>query len=439
MEACIPQLEQAVAVLRRHMADAEAGGHCELEVRLGHLPRAARFLANVKPLTFRLIVQALEACTQWTETRVWLQSMDVFYMDDEGREVRSTMEVSSNVKHIHKQRVHSMMLLCSGERGSRISEEGLDLRLTVNTETPATRLPDTVQPTWVRVKQRRSFRFRHWQWDVSRVWQGRDRLTVDAMQREEAPAYEVELELVDPAPYLAEHPDKYIAQSLVRKVWDLVARVANDAALRYTHYASDDLPAPQVDDTVLAAATPEGSHGALMYVPMDCTPSSIEQFLAALRTGNTPVAVVADEGKFALVQDFVDHCRTLQHVSLGDVVRTSTPVAVLAECVAQKGVVVDAPPHALAPMQAMEELARLGSGHEGGIYHFEEGETVWSYVCPCPVDLRNAADTHFPQSTDMVWVCEACQFCAPLLEKWRDLHRADACVPRAGCPISPEQ
>lgn len=242
MNECIPSLTAIVSQFRALQRDL--GEHCELEVRLGALSQTNRFSATLHPLTFNDICSSLELCTEWTTTARWVESVDVFFHAATPGSASSplasqrTLRTSicgDTVKHVEKTRLVSQFLRCQSVRAAISSECGLDLRAAISSEVPvdAALLPAMTVTTLVRIKQRKSYTFRHWRFDVTRVWQGPTRLAADDAQKNSAPSYEVEIELVNAAPYLAAHSDEYIAKSLCMKLWDLLNRVSRDPSLMY--------------------------------------------------------------------------------------------------------------------------------------------------------------------------------------------------------------
>lgn len=244
MNECLPSLVSLVAQYRALHRDL--GENCELEARLGTLTKptgndraaplshANKFSATLHPLTFNDVCSSLDLCTEWSSTAEWVESVDVFFRHN--AHTFRTSICGDNIKHIEKVRMTSQFLRCQSVRAAISSECGLDLRFSISSETPipTEHLPAFTNTTLVRIKQRKSYTFRHWRFDVSRVWQGETRLSADNAQKNSAPNYEVELELVDAAPYLEAHSDEYIAKSMCMKLWDLLHRVSHDPSLTYT-------------------------------------------------------------------------------------------------------------------------------------------------------------------------------------------------------------
>ena len=92
-------------------------------------------------------------------------------------------------------------------------------------------IPSVVDPIFVRIKQRKSFMYKSWRYDLTRAWEGKT--LAEASQKQSQgipPVYEVELELLDPDLYINNNPDitaVYIATSLLLKLYDMI-KVINE-------------------------------------------------------------------------------------------------------------------------------------------------------------------------------------------------------------------
>ena len=98
------------------------------------------------------------------------------------------------------------------------------MRVSLSVETPkqADELPGTVVPALVRDKVRKSFAFRCWRWDFTRVHEGVSRSDVEDARRRGLERFEVEVECADFRGYAAERDDEHVAESLVMKLTDLL-------------------------------------------------------------------------------------------------------------------------------------------------------------------------------------------------------------------------
>lgn len=432
MEACLPSFETAVATLRT-LVD-EGNPTVELEVRFGYL--SSTFECNMHPLYFKDFVQCFDACKDWTAVDAdWQELVDTSYKLPDGTLVRTTCQALGRPPaHIHKERKHSEVMCSMGMPCT--AQSGMDLRVAVAVE-HAVQPPEWVLPTFVRIKQRRSFTFRHWRWDLTRVWQGASLLHVDKQVRDSAPRYEVELELLNPGAYLAAHSNQYIARSLAMKLWDVIRRVAKDKLLTYQPKAITATPkAPREALSKVNLPRNLPTSQTLSVLEMDGTVSSYVMLLQVLQKGHMPLALVADVRKAPLIQDFLNHCRTTQGHDLPDVVVSDMSLlALLADVQCKHPNARDAADavQRLNEMDAMEELNRYGRGAQSTIFWLpEDMESAWQYIWPCNCD----EDTQTMRATDMVELCENCEFCLPLIQKFRAMFAATPCVPKTKCLLT---
>jgi hypothetical protein len=149
--------------------------------------------------------------------------------------------IESKIKD-HGQHVIHIETIIKDKKGSvdlralgPVAESVPDVRVSFSHEIDLkpSEIPAVVNPTFVRIKQRRSFRYKTWRYDLTRTWDANSLAEASQKQaRGDPPVYEVELELVDPESYIASDPDispVYIATSMLLKLLDLV-RVINQVS-----------------------------------------------------------------------------------------------------------------------------------------------------------------------------------------------------------------
>ena len=197
------------------------GGGCprqhEVEARLGSM-EGDRFVPGVNPEWFKVLLHRLELCTVWSAQEGWQESEDTTFTAG-GRQVRqsricNTKDCRIDIQSVHKERKASACVPLGASRGDSAQDPfhmiptGVDtMRISYSTEIPVNKLifPDIVLPTYVRIKQRRSFVLESsalegagWRFDLSRTWSGCTREAAEQSQHNSPPVCEVELEWVPP-------------------------------------------------------------------------------------------------------------------------------------------------------------------------------------------------------------------------------------------------
>lgn len=220
-------VERVVAQLReRTMTCTDQQTEFELEARFGRY-ESGRWINGVDRLFWGQILQIFTECEHWTEVvdGEWKHQHDFFYELSDGRRVRtsSSFDIDNqplmDVQHVTKTR-YSTVDLHVPTGGKSV----YDIRVALSSETPVPPqdLPDTVIPTLVRIKQRRSFIYKHWRFDMTKVWSGGSRLAAEQAQQAKSTTYEIELECASPVECLQSSQDNYIATSLLLKMCDLL-------------------------------------------------------------------------------------------------------------------------------------------------------------------------------------------------------------------------
>ena len=238
MESCLLPVSSIVEQFRTVWENGEADT-LELEARLGvYDTHTNKFSPSINPLCFKDAERSLDQCTFWTSVNDWHEEIDVFLPGGVRQRIIETPTSSTCgvVQHsVCKKRLASEFLLCTGPRASIGHDCGMDARVTLNKETPVkTQELVPCHPTHIRIKQRKTYEMAHWRWDLSRVWSGNTRLEAEQEQRNSAPTYELELELINPDELFKTHSTAYIAESFLLKLGSLVRIIAKDHDLGYT-------------------------------------------------------------------------------------------------------------------------------------------------------------------------------------------------------------
>lgn len=231
MDSCIPSVQALVGEMQA-LIERDAG-ECtayELEARLGYInPADDTFHPGVSEAVFAALLAALDANPSWNAVTDFAESRDVLYTV-KGRSLR-TSTGGGDVVHCEKGKIRFVSLCASGQSGLT----PLDVRVALAYErlVLSRAIPADVHPEWVRVKQRKTYHWGAWRWDLSRVWEGPAFLEVDAARATQPPRYEVEVELAHPGPYLSDKGAAHAAESLLLKLYDMLLPLSGDASLVY--------------------------------------------------------------------------------------------------------------------------------------------------------------------------------------------------------------
>ena len=193
----------------------------ELEARFGFHGADGRFHAGVPEAFFFECIRACEAWRGWGSVDEWAHSVDFCYQHGE-EFVRTSRTEHGDVTHQAKHILARRDFALAHDGGGDAPRA---LRVSVASETPkrADELPETVQPTLVRDKQRKSFAHKAFRYDFTRVFEGANREAIDAARREGRERFEVEVECVGWEAYKERHADDaYIASSLLLKMCDFI-------------------------------------------------------------------------------------------------------------------------------------------------------------------------------------------------------------------------
>ena len=224
--ACVAQAADVVRAWRG------APAH-ELEVRLG-TAQARRFEPGVPSALMHEVVSLLDTNTTEVSSTPWRQVHDYYYACN-GRQIRTRVHFNSDdlsvvTKHVEKRKVMQRTFRASHAVDGAYRP---DLRVALSEErvVDAADVPNCVQPSHVRLRQRKSYLVgrcvndRHvpdWRFDFTMSWDADTRDAAELLQKTQSPVFEVECELINPQ-YTVARSDEHIATSLLLKVKDLIA------------------------------------------------------------------------------------------------------------------------------------------------------------------------------------------------------------------------
>lgn len=177
------------------------------------------------------IVAAMDACEEWDTVSGWTEIDDFFFnvdMDSEIVPVRTTRTVGETgdlkISHIRKERVNQCfvsVLNCDAVVKSA--------KVVFSTEEQLLEadLPKVTPTTNVRIKERKSYHWGSWRFDITKSWSAPN--YSQATSKRDAGSdtrYEVEIELADARSYLDTNSTEYVALSLLMKVCGMLPPTA---------------------------------------------------------------------------------------------------------------------------------------------------------------------------------------------------------------------
>jgi len=198
---------------------------CEFEARLGEIGGAG-FKAGVSMKQIDRMATLLGTFDEWSTVSEWLET-HTYYLPEDGLRIEvcfddDTMSVQPTA--MEKRSLGTFDLATPNPLGP-------DVRFAASEERLVDRaLPAVVQPTHVRIKQRRYFEYTPqryhapaFRYDLTLVWSGRTKAEAEEWQRSERPPkYEVEIELTGGRAYVEAVGSDRAARSLLAKCRDLV-------------------------------------------------------------------------------------------------------------------------------------------------------------------------------------------------------------------------
>jgi len=179
---------------------AQQSPHAEIEGKLGYFDQRGGFDSGVPLQTFNRLQRKMESFAHWERVVEWTDTQDFFFADS----VRGTKTADGDF-FIRKSVVEHVNL--------RAPERQSALRISWKTEQPVQ--PPTGYPQLVRIKKRKLFCYRRFEFAFTFVWQGK---TIEEAQAKQ-PLYEVEVECTN-----LDEPRgaKHLALSLLMKLGDLL-------------------------------------------------------------------------------------------------------------------------------------------------------------------------------------------------------------------------
>lgn len=228
------------------MVDAfKADPELELELRLGR-KEGGSFVASTSE-AMQVRIDRLLSNSKSFDSSQWQESHDYFFDGPGGKPVRSSVTFDADALTVRTAVVHKTVVMRTNfEMGDLAIRAALNREVAVLEE-----CEPAVRTNHVRIKQRKSHLLRaeenananvnakrsageeeggdgegggaYMRYDLSRTWSARTRSEAESRQRGgEAPAFEVEIELLRNEAYLRRASSRHVARSMLMKVKDLV-------------------------------------------------------------------------------------------------------------------------------------------------------------------------------------------------------------------------
>lgn len=189
----------------------------ELEARLGKIENN-KFINGITRSKMDNIIQIMQHSSSMYVLQEWQEEHDIFFMF-ENSEYRSRVQFNSDLMTISSNTIKKVNL---GKLDIHASE-GEDMRISLKKEIPIhiENIPHAVNPSYVRIKQRKSFKCENsdWRFDFTLSWEGKTKDDAEIKQQTCEPTFEFECELTNHN-ILQKKSNEYIATSLLLKMCD---------------------------------------------------------------------------------------------------------------------------------------------------------------------------------------------------------------------------
>jgi len=242
-----PEIVEAVQGVKELVDEwkEETGvGGYELEARLGKFTLTG-FKPGVSCQFMENVIIMLKSYKKWSSETDWEETHDYYYKTDEtnlpmvrttssfiidkvtGRRRIGADHIRKHVKRVLDYKYHSST--------PASFQHNYDLRVNLSFEEVISRenLPTIVNPSFMRIKCRKSFYYTSeqfpssvpiWKLDLTRSWSGASKSEAELRQKTEEPVYEIEIECINPLALMIspKHDTIYVACSLLLKMKDFV-------------------------------------------------------------------------------------------------------------------------------------------------------------------------------------------------------------------------
>lgn len=215
-------------------AEKLPSGVFELESRFGtHNSVTGDFQTGVSRQFFQQTLRLFQQYEDWQKITPWQEVVDYFYevklkTTNVPVTVRTSVFVDSETRELKTQHIrkHAQKKVDIQTNCQRLKL--YDIRVSLNYEEtlPSGILPSTIQPSFVRIKNRQRFWYARervqdplWVFDMTRSWSGKTKTEVEQAQKMDKTIYEIECEALNPVKYfnLAKQDELYASASLLLK------------------------------------------------------------------------------------------------------------------------------------------------------------------------------------------------------------------------------
>lgn len=216
----------------------------ELEAKFGTYDiNTGYFTPGVSESLFSAIHAALASCNRWHTPAVEQTVVDYSFVVEPKIPLRtrvSSMSTSSSpqtttVDTVHKCTIdrHTYILQPTMEQQHTIEPLGIRVSLCTEEHPHPDKLPEVVRPTLVRIKQKWTYLYKTWMFELSKVYTGKTYSDAERLVSAKTPSsFEVEIECTDVVATRQLHPHSaYASLSLLLKCMDLIPYQPNEYLL----------------------------------------------------------------------------------------------------------------------------------------------------------------------------------------------------------------
>src|SRR3989344_2058915 len=213
-----PRLQSATDCLIPIIALFQTLESPELEIQLGNIYNN-EWESGVSEVQFNELLSMMNQFTEWKESN-HSDCHDYVYSGRNGAVVRTRVHLNDFMvlEHCQKRIVSECVLRLEGHDFGKIV-----LRSSCGVSEDI--IPETVEPSYVRIKKQKWFQYGPFCFKFFRIWQGPSRTIAESMQGQGITKYEIELEFIPDENYWNDSikTSKYVATSLILKLVNLLS------------------------------------------------------------------------------------------------------------------------------------------------------------------------------------------------------------------------
>lgn len=222
--ALYPQISQCITSTRTLVAKLKGFQNCELEARFGSI-QSGKFQPGVARQVMDDIIESMQKSPFVQGDDAWKEEND-FYYEYDGKQLRTRVSYDNDSMQVVPETTEKVLVAQSVTLRHALEDGGesdMNVRISLKTESPVSKVPNSIKPNLVRIKQRKRFTTENnaWAFDFSMTWSGASKSEAEYSQMKHEPLFEIECELVD-EDYLINRTDDYVAASILLKMHDLM-------------------------------------------------------------------------------------------------------------------------------------------------------------------------------------------------------------------------